>query len=1481
MKKIKNCLLVLFSVFFFVLSMVSFAFAEQKSFEDTATGKASKALIESFNTFVKDTTLMNGMTDQQKVDYILKQGKERVWKETADRLKDSAKDKMLDYVQARMRADLFKAAVPSMMHKAIVEGKAVSEVWSAADIDIKSGLDTRMSAVKSGLSAAKLGWEVYSAWSTQGADEGCRELGKQIGEKITEYFIPGWGYYRLAQAAVEAIGQYVVTYAFDTALQAKLAVVLQGLDPASNPKKFKDWIMATDIPGFVQKEWDEQLAYSGWYLKGKNNEGENMKAAIITALNKMKDEIRTRMQVEDSIKARLEELDARTRTAMSAVQTQIGAAGKEAQPFLAAIDEFKSRIYHYKKQDYQEVIEEEKVAQERITNLYARAAPAYKYSDYQFDHKTILESLRLAFAEFTDGGSKGYDKSALEAGILNYQEVRKDLLDRSWASIQSAIKAANEAIQRANDTYSPQYQALQAKLCWGGGCKRPTEQEANAIYAQLEQINEAWSNACRPYWNVEYVLGPAYARDVELLVKEEQSVMLEVQERVARMRVFLDNLAQEAQEEVALMKTAYDQSMQEAFDLQGRMVDHTDHVQGWMQHKDMLLSSYMSPGNAVAQMDALRQLKADLEANRQIRPKVVAAIKKATNDYILSMNNLINHLENSIPSGLINIQQASGKAGEWSTYEYILGTTDIRSELTGKLFNAAELSGEWWTIIGNRDIVRIPRVWDTSMTADEFLKSLDSDLLARQIEEDIAFVNKLVTEMEFYDSADQMALSLMQLMGRVQEDPVMAQVLSITLDKEKARQSDMFLLPHYAGFMSVDPEQMKGVKYLEDMKASWKSIGDLPGRLEKLLKGVNKSIKYADGFNQSAENFVTNLRSVPERIALYEETLARVQKEHDAYVQRAFKYLEDKKKKLDQITRHSWYKEKVEQLEEFQTKNVRSDLQLYSTWIKSEKILKLIEEVTAFDEQLSNEIAGAKEEVIKEDRRLEQSRIDYDAKRLQEENELKAREEAERRRQENNFTLGHYQLYNQRINTRTPPVFFGDLVLLPDDLRQGAIDITARLSSIDRIDRMLFSEDNGRTWVELPLNANISVSITPFPDKPYNPVLKIRSTLADELIIPFFPSLTIIYRDLDVQQMVTLAVKELAEAYERADIGAFSRLVSEGFIGNKTFLEEGVRLDFDLFMDIRLDIYINRIEKRGNTYVVETKWNKSQTPRKTGQQQTTTGTTTMVMVLQDGMMKIQNLRGNLLYATLSPEIAQTSGLSAGVIDQIRTAGNERNPVQPGAATVEDDGGVTTTTSTVTLTSPVGGELWTVADSHDITWTTSGSVAQLKIEYSSDGGASYSNVITSSTSAASGSYTWTVPNDPGTSVRVRITDTSNSSVMDQSGSDFSIVAGGGGGSGITILSPSMADHPVAGAFAVQWTVTGTAPYVKLELSRDNGATYLPADEITDNTATSIGPGTNYTWTVPGAGMLSGCNMRMRFTSVMNGAIQAVSDPFCVN
>ena len=89
---------------------------------------------------------------------------------------------------------------------------------------------------------------------------------------------------------------------------------------------------------------------------------------------------------------------------------------------------------------------------------------------------------------------------------------------------------------------------------------------------------------------------------------------------------------------------------------------------------------------------------------------------------------------------------------------------------------------------------------------------------------------------------------------------------------------------------------------------------------------------------------------------------------------------------------------------------------------------------------------------------------------------------------------------------------------------------------------------------------------------------------------------------------------------------------------------------------------------------------------------------------------------------------------------------------------------------VVVTSPAGGEDWQEGTVHDITWASIGTSGTVKIEYSTNGGSGWSDVIAST--ADDGIHSWTIPNTPSTNCLVRISDT-DGSPSGASGSVFTI------------------------------------------------------------------------------------------------------------
>src|SRR5207245_1219773 len=152
-----------------------------------------------------------------------------------------------------------------------------------------------------------------------------------------------------------------------------------------------------------------------------------------------------------------------------------------------------------------------------------------------------------------------------------------------------------------------------------------------------------------------------------------------------------------------------------------------------------------------------------------------------------------------------------------------------------------------------------------------------------------------------------------------------------------------------------------------------------------------------------------------------------------------------------------------------------------------------------------------------------------------------------------------------------------------------------------------------------------------------------------------------------------------------------------------------------------------------------------------------------------------------------------------------------------------------------VTAPNGGEVWTVGESRTITWTTTGTIPNVKLEYSKDNFAT-TTVIAAST-PNTGAYTWTVANDISATVKVRVADAGDATVNDVSDATLKILAA------FTVSSPNGGETWAVGATqAITWTTSGTVANVKLEFSKDNFVTATVITASTPNNGT-------YSWIIP--------------------------------
>jgi hypothetical protein len=185
-------------------------------------------------------------------------------------------------------------------------------------------------------------------------------------------------------------------------------------------------------------------------------------------------------------------------------------------------------------------------------------------------------------------------------------------------------------------------------------------------------------------------------------------------------------------------------------------------------------------------------------------------------------------------------------------------------------------------------------------------------------------------------------------------------------------------------------------------------------------------------------------------------------------------------------------------------------------------------------------------------------------------------------------------------------------------------------------------------------------------------------------------------------------------------------------------------------------------------------------------------------------------------------------------------------------------------TTITVTSPNGGETWAGASTQNISWTSSG-VTQVNIDFSTDGGSSWVPIATNH-SALSTPYPWLVPGAGplgSTQCRVRVTSATNSLITDMSDNNFTIPP-----SGIIVMVPNGGESYQNGQMAsIRWSAQSIVN-VDIDYSSNNGSTWTAI--ITNIPAAR----TFYSWVIPTG--INSSQMRVRVKDNSNSNVLDVTD-----
>src|SRR3989339_961263 len=161
--------------------------------------------------------------------------------------------------------------------------------------------------------------------------------------------------------------------------------------------------------------------------------------------------------------------------------------------------------------------------------------------------------------------------------------------------------------------------------------------------------------------------------------------------------------------------------------------------------------------------------------------------------------------------------------------------------------------------------------------------------------------------------------------------------------------------------------------------------------------------------------------------------------------------------------------------------------------------------------------------------------------------------------------------------------------------------------------------------------------------------------------------------------------------------------------------------------------------------------------------------------------------------------------------------------------------------TITVVTPNGSESWTAGSQQTVTWTSEGIVGNVNIDLSTNGGTSWTSIV--SNTANDGTQTITVPSTAGSTCKIRVQEP-DGNPTDTSNSNFTI----NGNANIFYVDPAGSDSTGTGSISSPWKTLAYA--VSRPLSQ--GATiHLNAGTFTETQQSVVPNGIN----IEGSGMTS--------------------------
>ncbi|MFA7001136.1 MAG: hypothetical protein WC352_03215, partial [Candidatus Omnitrophota bacterium] len=398
-------------------------FAEE---EESLTSKAASGLLDSLPDYFSDVEAMRNMTASQRVDYVLTKAEDRIKEKIAAKFQDDMKKGAVEYAKAAWRAKAFmEIAMPKIRSAILMDPKAPKFDWSTIDAELNHEVEVKANLAVKAIDTAMFTYEIYQKASQDGAFEAFKAASSKVYDSLAGSYIPGWAYTKIGVEMVKFLGNFILDYATDTAIEGMMEAMY---DIKSNPGGLAKWLVdksPAEIAKDVDSKWE--FVQSGYLYKGQGTDkaDDAMRQRITDTLVSMRGEILVKMK-----EAEQKEAEARSRAEgylrdAKNAEDRIRETGKKAEtaaaPALSAIRDFKSKVLGIKKQEAEVRVAEA----EKIFQASSSGTKSAKSVYVPLPRAAIVGALEKALAEIQESGTSGYDAQKMNDAYTAYQKYRE------------------------------------------------------------------------------------------------------------------------------------------------------------------------------------------------------------------------------------------------------------------------------------------------------------------------------------------------------------------------------------------------------------------------------------------------------------------------------------------------------------------------------------------------------------------------------------------------------------------------------------------------------------------------------------------------------------------------------------------------------------------------------------------------------------------------------------------------------------------------------------------------------------------------------------------------------------------------------------------------------------------------------------------------------------------------------------------------